>query len=141
MLVVDLPPEEGGELEAHLAAKGIDMIYLLTPTSDEGRMKLVARHGSGFIYYVSLAGVTGARRTLETNIDKAVSKVRRFSSLPVGVGFGISTPAQARAVSKKADAVVVGSAIIDVIATHGRSKDLVKKVGAFVASLKRVLRA
>jgi tryptophan synthase alpha chain len=140
VLVVDLPPEEGGELEAAMAGEGLDIIYLLTPTSDASRMKLVARHGTGFIYYVSLAGVTGARKTLTTNIDKAVRKVKRFTDLPVGVGFGISTPKQAREAAREADAVVVGSAIINVIAKYGRSKDLAVRVERFVSSLKKGIR-
>ena len=139
VLVVDLPPEEGGELEAAMRGEGLDIIYLLTPTSDASRMKLVARHGTGFIYYVSLAGVTGARKKLTSNIDKAVRKVKRFTKLPVGVGFGISTPKQARAAAREADAVVVGSAIIDIIAKSGTSRNLAGKVSRFVSSLKKGL--
>ncbi len=141
VLVVDLPPEEAGELERELKKEGLDLIYLLTPTSDSKRMKLVSARGSGFIYYVSLAGVTGARERLSTDIDRSVKRVKKFTELPVGVGFGISTPEQARRVARRADGVVVGSAIINVIERYARSKDLVKRVGRFAAALKDGMRS
>jgi tryptophan synthase alpha chain len=137
VLVVDLPPEEAGELERELKKDGVDLIYLLTPTSDARRMKLVSRRGSGFIYYVSLTGVTGARKKLPGGIARHVKQARAFTDLPVGVGFGISNPRQAGKVARQADGVVVGSAIINIIERYKNKKDLVKRVGRFAAQLKR----
>lgn len=136
-LVVDLPPEEADELTVELDHAGLNTVFLLTPTSDETRMKSACRKGSGFVYYVSLTGVTGARTKLSTSIGKYVKKIRRFTNLPVGVGFGISTPEQAARVARSADAVVVGSAIVNVIAENSDKKDLTRKVGRFVAGLKK----
>lgn len=137
VLVVDLPPEESDELRTELDAVGLDMVFLLTPTSDERRMKAACKKGSGFIYYVSLTGVTGARAKLSANIPKYVKRIRSYTDLPVGVGFGISTPEQAARVCRHADAVIVGSAIVNVIAENSRKKDLVGKVADFVSSLKK----
>lgn len=138
VLVVDLPPEEADEFKTELDSVGLDLIFLLTPTSDTGRMKLVAGKGSGFVYYVSLTGVTGARTTLATRIGDYVKRIRKFTDLPVGVGFGISTPEQARSVAKKADGVIVGSAIINTIAGAG-GKDPVKEAARFVRRLKKAV--
>ncbi len=137
VLVVDLPPEEADELKRELDRVGIDLIFLLTPTSDTGRLRTVLSKASGFIYYVSLTGVTGARKKLPSHISSHLKRIRRRTALPVAVGFGISTPAQAATVSRFADGVVVGSAIIEVIAKNAGRKDLVKRVGLFVSSLKR----
>ncbi|MBE9528456.1 MAG: tryptophan synthase subunit alpha [Proteobacteria bacterium] len=137
VLVVDLPPEEADELKGPLDAVGIDLIFLLTPTSDTSRMDRVGRVGSGFIYFVSLTGVTGARTALSTKIPSYVKKARRHTGLPVGVGFGISTPGQAQEVCKSADGVVVGSAIINIIAKTRGKKKLLGAVGDFVSKLKR----
>lgn len=137
VLVVDLPPEEASELKVHTDRNCLELIFLLTPTSDNNRMRLVASQASGFIYYVSVAGITGARKELSDTIQKYVKRVRQFTSLPVGVGFGISTPKQAGEVSKWADAVIVGSAIVKVIEKNQDSPDLVKKVGRFVSELKK----
>ncbi|MBI3753563.1 MAG: tryptophan synthase subunit alpha [Deltaproteobacteria bacterium] len=137
VLVVDLPPEEAAELKTHTNKNGLDLIFLLTPTSDDNRMRLVASQASGFIYYVSVAGITGARKELSDTIQKYVKKVKRFTPLPVGVGFGISTPEQAGEVSKWADAVIVGSAIVKVIEQNQDAPDLAKKVGEFAAKLKK----
>ncbi len=136
VLVVDLPPEEAADLKAALNAVGIDLIFLLTPTSDSSRMDRVARVGSGFIYFVSLTGVTGARVKLSNKIPSYVTKARRHTGLPVGVGFGISTPAQAAEVCKTADGVVVGSAIINIIANTRGKKRVLSEVGKFVSKLK-----
>lgn len=139
VLIVDLPPEEAAELKAELDAAGMDLIFLLTPTSDDGRMRLVSANASGFIYFVSVTGVTGARTEVSTRLPSFVKKVRRFTDVPVGVGFGISTPEQAKEVSAYSDGVIVGSAIINIIARNAGSDGLLKKVGAFVSSLKRAI--
>lgn len=137
VLVVDLPPEEAGELKKHIDQAGLDLIFLLTPTSDDNRMRLVASQGGGFVYYVSVAGITGARKELSNTIRKSVTRVRKFTPLPVGVGFGISTPKQAGEVSRWADAVIVGSAIVKIIEKNQGSPDLAKKMGRFVFELKK----
>ncbi len=137
LLVVDLPPEEAGELKGCADDAGLDLIYLVTPTSDENRMRLITSRASGFIYYISVPGVTGARSKLAGSIPASIEKVRRYTDLPICVGFGISTPLQASTVAKWADGVVVGSAIIKVIEANLGSNGLVKKVGNFVGSLRR----
>lgn len=137
VLIVDLPAEEADELKTELDAVGLDLIFLLTPTSDASRMKITAEKASGFIYFVSVTGVTGARTKLATDIPKYVKMVRKHTDVPVGVGFGISTPEQAAAVCAHADGVIVGSAIVNVIARNAGSKDLLDKVGRFVAGLKK----
>ncbi|MBI5561194.1 MAG: tryptophan synthase subunit alpha [Deltaproteobacteria bacterium] len=139
VLVVDLPPEESGALERELSRQGLSLIYLLTPTSGADRIRLVCGRASGFIYYVSVAGVTGARERLATRVSSAVKRVKGFTDLPVGVGFGISAPGQVNAVSRYADGVVVGSAIVNIIAENIHSPMLVKKAGRFVERLKRAM--
>ena len=139
VLCVDLPPEESGELKRWTSAEGLHNIFLLSPTSDVGRIRLVARVGGGFIYYVSVTGVTGARRRFEARLRAQVAHVRRYASLPIGVGFGISTPQQAAWISSFSDAVVVGSALIDVMERADGKREKVKRIGRFVASLKRAM--
>lgn len=138
VLIVDLPPEEADELKGELDKNGVDLIFLLTPTSDEGRIRLVASKASGFIYFVSVAGVTGARSSVAGDLHRNVRQVRKFTKLPLGVGFGISTPQQAKEVCKSADAAVVGSAIVSVIA-KSRGPKLLKELGSFVSGIKRGL--
>jgi tryptophan synthase alpha chain len=140
ILCVDLPPEESGELKQWTAAQGLDTIFLLAPTSDVERIKLVAREGQGFIYYVSVTGVTGARSRFEGRLERLVAQVRRYTSLPIGVGFGISTTKQAAWIASFADAVVVGSALIALMEGEERNKEKVKQASAFVARLKRAMR-
>jgi tryptophan synthase alpha chain len=136
VLIVDLPPEESDELRSELDKNGVDLIFLLTPTSDEKRMRLVASKASGFIYFVSVTGVTGARTSVSADVHKYVKRVRKHTDLPLGVGFGISTPQQAKEVCKSADAAVVGSAIVNVIARN-KGPRLIKELGAFVSGIKR----
>jgi tryptophan synthase alpha chain len=140
ILCVDLPPEESGELKRWSRARGLHNIFLLSPTSDNGRIRLVAREGGGFIYYVSLTGVTGARKRLESRLRTQVDRVRRYTSLPVGVGFGVSTPQQAAWLASFADAVVVGSALIDAMARARDKKNKLNRIGHLVSSLKRAMR-
>ncbi len=140
LLVVDLPPDEAGELKAPARANGLDLIYLLAPTTPIDRARTVVRSASGFIYYVSVTGVTGARTALASDIEEHVNNLRGVTDLPIGVGFGISTPAQAAQVARFSDAVVVGSALSLLIETNATSPDLVKKVGELVGSMKSAMK-
>jgi len=132
VLVTDLTPEESGEFEAELHAHGLDMIFLIAPTSTDERLKLVAEHASGFIYAVSRAGVTGTRDTVSVEAEKLVNRMRQFSPLPIAVGFGISTAAQVADVSRYADAVVVGSAIVAEMERSMGEPDLARRVSQFL---------
>ena len=135
VLVTDLVPEEAGEFASVLRANDLDMIFLVAPTSTDERLKLVAERASGFIYAVSRAGVTGQREQMSAEAEKLVNRVRRFSDLPIAVGFGISTPDHVRDVWRYADAAVVGSAIVGLIETSQGSPDLVNQVGRFANKL------
>ena len=139
LLLVDLPPEEAGELHPQLKAVGIDLITLLAPTTPEARMVRLAAAAEGFLYYVSMTGVTGTQKVDAAAIADAVARVRRESQVPVAVGFGVATPDDARAVAAFADAVVVGSALVQVIAAHGRSPTLLEEVLVFARSLKKAV--
>jgi tryptophan synthase alpha chain len=132
LIVPDLPPEEGGELERRCAGRGLDLIYLLAPTSTDERIDIVAARSTGFIYLVSLAGVTGARSSLPAELEGFVRRVRERAAQPLCVGFGISTPEAARRVAKVADGVIVGSSIIQLL----DEPDPQDKVRRFVESLK-----
>jgi tryptophan synthase alpha chain len=126
LIVVDLPPEHDDELCIPARAAGIDFIRLATPTTDDKRLPAVLRNTSGFIYYVAIAGITGTKSADAGQAAKAVARLKRHTHLPVAVGFGIKTPAQAAEVSRGADAAVVGSALVETIARHldrkGRAK-------------------
>jgi len=132
VLVTDLTPEESGEFEAELKAEDLDMIFLIAPTSTDERLKLVAEHASGFIYAVSRAGVTGARERVSEEAEKLVIRMREFSSLPIAVGFGISNAVQVADVSRYADAVVVGSAIVAEMERLIGEPEFVRQVGQFL---------
>jgi tryptophan synthase alpha chain len=140
VLCVDLPPEESGELQRWTDAAGLDLIFLLSPTSGAERLHLVARRGRGFIYYVSVTGVTGARRSLENSLRAQVERVRKVAALPVGVGFGISTPKQAAWIAGFADAAVVGSALIERIEKAKGSNAKARQAGVFIGQLKTAIR-
>ena len=135
VLVTDLTPEESGEFEAELHAHGLDMIFLIAPTSTDERLKLVAEHAGGFIYAVSRAGVTGAREKVSEEAEKLVKRMRQFSSLPIAVGFGISNAAQVADVSRYADAVVVGSAIVAEMERLAGEPELARQVGQFLVRI------
>ncbi|HZT22939.1 MAG TPA: tryptophan synthase subunit alpha [Verrucomicrobiae bacterium] len=135
LLVLDLPPEESDACEEQMRRHGLCPIYLVAPTTPEERMELIVRRGRGFIYYVSREGVTGMQKHIAANLAEQVSKIRAHTDLPVAVGFGVSNPRQARLVAQHADAVVVGSAVVNQIAEYGKSKNLVRRVGQFVKSL------
>ena len=139
LLLVDLPPEEAGEIHPHLQKAGIDLITLLAPTTPDERAARLAGQGEGFLYYVSMTGVTGSQKVDAQAIATAVARVRRNSAVPVAVGFGVTTPEDARAVAVFADAVVVGSALVQVIAAHGQSPRLIAEVAAFARALKQAV--
>src|SRR6184192_2310949 len=135
ILVTDLVPEEASEFASTLRANDLDMIFLIAPTSTDQRLKMVAERASGFIYAVSRAGITGARDQMSAEAEKLVRRMRKFSDLPVAVGFGISTPGQVADVWRYADAAVVGSAIVEVIKKAATGPDLLVQVGKFAKRL------
>ncbi|MGH7198944.1 MAG: tryptophan synthase subunit alpha [Candidatus Omnitrophota bacterium] len=118
LVVPDLPPEEGKEVSAAMRKRRIHLVYLLAPTSGPKRLKLVAKASKGFIYYVSLTGVTGVRKALPTELRRNILLAKKNARVPVCVGFGISTPEQAKAASRAADGVIVGSAIVRALARY-----------------------
>jgi tryptophan synthase alpha chain len=135
LIIPDLPPEEGSELEASTKKKGLDLIYLLAPTSTEARIRLVAHRSRGFIYLVSVAGVTGARDRLPTDLEAFVGRVRKVATQPLCVGFGISTPEQASQVARVADGVIVGSRIVQ----YMEADDSLLSVADFIKGLRHAL--
>ncbi|HEX7043167.1 MAG TPA: tryptophan synthase subunit alpha [Burkholderiales bacterium] len=140
VLTVDLPPEEAAPLLAALRARELDPIFLLAPTSGAARIEAVARSAAGFIYYVSLRGVTGATHLDLDEVGEKIRAIRRHTALPVGVGFGISTPEQAAAVARVADAVVVGSALVRRIEQNAADPErLLAEVPAFLAALRAAI--
>ncbi len=139
VIVPDLPYEEAGELIRHSRARGFSTIFLLAPTSPEERVRGAARASTGFIYYVSLTGVTGARATLPRELAARCAKIKSFTKKPLCVGFGVSTPGQGRAIAKVADGVIVGSAIVKVIESNLRKRILLTKVSNFVRTLARAI--
>ena len=146
LIIVDLPPEHDEELCLPALARGLDFIRLATPTTDDRRLPAVLNHTAGFIYYVSIAGITGTKSADAATVAQAVARLRRHSSLPVAVGFGIRTPEQAASVARVADAAVVGSALVDELAAHldaaGRAKpELVEAVLGRVRALAQGVRS
>lgn len=139
VLCVDLPPEEAGELKRWTDREGLDLIFLLAPTSDAARIRCVAEAAQGFIYYVSVTGVTGARKDFAASLRRKVEHLRRYTRLPIGVGFGVSKPEHARWIAAFADAVVVGSALIEVMERAKGERDRLAKVSAFVGGLKKAM--
>lgn len=141
-IVVDLPPEEAGELAPALAGHGLHLVRLATPTTDAQRLPAVLNGASGFLYYVAVAGVTGANSAAATDIAAAVARLKAATSLPIAVGFGVRTPEQAAAIAAHADAVVVGSAIVDAIgdAAEARANDIPARVAAQVGALAAAVR-
>jgi tryptophan synthase alpha chain len=135
LLVLDLPPEESVNYEALMSQAGLCNIYLVAPTTPEDRIEFIVKRGSGFIYYISREGVTGMQKQVASNLAQQIAKIRAHTKLPIAVGFGVSTPEQARAAAAAADAVVVGSAVVNQIALHGKSPDLVINAVKFVKSI------
>ena len=139
ILVVDLPPEEAHELRRYTDPAGIDFISLIAPTTDDERIKKVVAKAQGFLYYISVTGVTGTKKPQIADIKKDVARIRRFSNLPVAVGFGISTPRQAGEIAAHADGVVVGSAFVRLIDENREGDDLVSLVAGYAAEIKKSL--
>jgi tryptophan synthase alpha chain len=140
LILVDLPPEEVDQIKPHAVASGIDTVLLTAPTTDDRRLPAVLKYSSGFVYFVSVLGITGTKSATEDAVRSHVERIKRHTALPVGVGFGIKTPEQAAAVARHADAAVVGSAIVDRVkvgldAEGHASADLVPGVFAYVRTL------
>jgi tryptophan synthase alpha chain len=133
-----VPPEEDGELRS-LRNEGIAIIRLATPTTDAARLPQVLDGASGFLYYVSVAGITGKQQAAQGSIEEAVARLKAATDLPVAVGFGIRTPEQAAAIARVADGVVVGSAIVELVGQHGEGA--AEPVRAYIASLSAAIRA
>jgi len=140
VIVADLPPEESAPLRAEARAAGLDLIHLVAPTSTPERMRKIALASSGFLYMVSLTGVTGTRAELPAELQQHLRALRAITTKPICVGFGIGTPAQAASVGRAADGVIVGSAIVQLVERYAGGSDLVGRVGDFIASLKEPLR-
>ncbi len=136
LLLVDLPPEEADEIHGFLHQAGIRLITLLAPTSPPKRRQALAAGSEGYLYYVSMTGVTGVQQVDAGAIREEVLTLRRDSPVPVAVGFGIASPAEAAAVAAFADAVVVGSALVKIIAAHGRTPELLPQVRQFIRALR-----
>ena len=145
-ILVDLPPEEADELKPHAAAHGLDTVLLTAPTTDDKRLPAILKYSSGFVYFVSVLGITGTKSASEEAVKSHVERIKRHTGLPVGVGFGIKTPEQAAAVARHADAAVVGSAIVDQVkvaldANGKPTAGLVPGVLGFVKSLAEGVRS
>jgi len=135
LLVLDLPPEESANYETLMSKAGLSVIYLVAPTTPDDRIEFIVKRGSGFIYYVSREGVTGMQQKVSDTIAQMTAKIRAHTQLPIAVGFGISSPEQAKLVAVSSDAVVVGSAIVNQIAKFGKTAELLPAVTAFTKSL------
>lgn len=137
VICVDIPSEEDPELGPALRAAGIHMIRLATPTTDAKRLPAVLEGSGGFLYYVSVAGITGKQQAAQASIEDAVARLKAGTDLPVAVGFGVRTPQQAAAIGKVADGVITGSALVDIIAAHGA--DAPSHITRLAASLRAAL--
>jgi len=141
ILVVDLPPEEASELRQYTDPAGIDFISLIAPTTSTERVRQIAAHATGFLYYISITGVTGTARPQVQEVKKDVERIRKVTALPLAVGFGISTPQQATEIAPYADGIVVGSAIVKLIAENSRRADLVSVVSQYAREMKKAISA
>ncbi len=139
MLVVDLPCEEAAGFNRALRARGLDQIFLVAPTTTERRLKTICGLAAGFVYYVALKGITGASNLVAGDIAPALQRIRAQTRLPVGVGFGIKTPADAAEVARSADAVVIGSALVEAIAAAADGDAAVAAAGAFLRPIREAL--
>lgn len=137
VICVDIPPEEDGEIGPALRAAGVHLVRLATPTTDANRLPAVLNGASGFLYHVAVAGITGKQQAAQTSIELAVERLRKSTGLPIAVGFGVRSPEQAAAIGRVADGVVVGSAIVDIVGSHGA--DAAPFVKTFIAALRGAL--
>jgi tryptophan synthase alpha chain len=140
LIVPDLPPEEAHSLTRLARGKNVSMIFFISPTTTKARMQGIAKVSTGFIYYVSLIGVTGARQSLPLSVKNQVKQAKSFTKTPVCVGFGISTPKQVKEMSRISDGVIVGSAIVNELNRHAGKKDAVLKTAQFIRRLTRALK-
>lgn len=136
-IIPDLPPEAGREIRQEFRKEKIDLVYLASPLTNSRRLNVINRNSSGFIYYVSVTGVTGTRASLPGQVSSQARALRRLANKPVAIGFGVSNHAQVKELAADFDGVIVGSAIVNIIEQNLGKKDLVAKVGKFVSALKR----
>ncbi len=140
IIVPDLPPEEANPLRNTLKSHNLDLIFLIAPTSPEKRIKMIANLSKGFIYYVSLTGVTGAREKLPKTIRLSLNRIRKFTKRPICVGFGIAKPEQAREIGNYSDGIIIGSALLNIIEKYKNKRGLIKEVERFVSEIKSALK-
>jgi tryptophan synthase alpha chain len=141
ILVVDLPPEEADELRQFSDPAGLDFITLIAPTTDPKRARKILRRAAGFVYYISVAGITGTAGPRPDDVRRDAKQLKGMTALPVAVGFGISTPAQAATIAPLADGVVVGSALVRLIGEKGESDDLIPAAASFAAKIRQAIDA
>lgn len=141
VLTLDMPPEEAAPLKHELDRTGVRTIFLVAPTSSDDRVRAIAAQASGFIYYVCRTGVTGERDDIPADLPDHIARIRRFTQLPIAVGFGISSPAHVKGIAQHADGVVVGSAIVRRIGDGGDADHMVRNIEAFVRELSQPLHA
>lgn len=139
VLVVDLPYEEARELRDYTDAAGLDFIALVAPTTDKERLKKISADATGFLYYISITGITGTAAPQPENINRAIVKIRQITNLPIAVGFGISTPEQAREIGHFADGIVIGSAVVRLIDENKANRELLKTASDYVGNIKKAL--
>jgi tryptophan synthase alpha chain len=138
VLIVDLPPEEAEETQRAVNEAGIELVYLLAPTSTKERIDIISKLSNSFIYLVSVTGVTGARKNLNVNLKKFIEKVKRKTKKPVCVGFGISEPGHVEVLKKQSNGIIIGSAIIKIIEDNLLNKPIInKKIASFVKKIKK----
>jgi tryptophan synthase alpha chain len=140
LLALDLPPEEMENYEDLMRKHGLNVIYLVAPTTPEDRIELIVKRGMGFIYYVSREGVTGMQSKIADTIGDMTKKIRAHTNLPIAIGFGISNPEQAKAVAQYSEAIVVGSAVVNQIAKLGKTAEMVPTVSRFVSELAQAIK-
>ncbi len=140
ILVVDLPPEEAPELRIHTDAAGIDFISLVAPTSGKNRLQTILKKAAGFLYYISITGVTGTATPKIEDIAREVGNIRKFTKMPIAVGFGISNAIQAKEIGTVADGIVIGSAVVKLIDQNRDNEDLLNVVAGYTREIKKALR-
>ena len=140
-IVVDLPPEEEGEFCMPALEAGLNFIYLTAPTTDDARLPRVVEHASGFVYFVSITGITGTKTAAVSEVTRHVARIKDSPELPVCVGFGIRTPDQAAEIARVADGAVVGSALVDIVAANAGAADIPEKVLSLVSDLAQGVRS